>query len=252
VDDPIGAAALNLAGWHRSSLLALGIVSSEDGVTWWTDRTPPPIYHSVIMLEGPHAAEAHRERVARVAATGPGAMSVCDSWDALDLSDLGFRPMGAEAWFVRPPGPPPSLPGSLALEILEVRDEEGLVMFEQTSIEGFESPGLHALGRLGLHASGILGDGAMRAFLGRADGRPVAAAMGFESHGVIGVYGVTTLPGYRRRGYGRAMTVRVVGIRHDLPAVLQAGEPAGEVYRSLGFAEAGRFRNWVRPGPASG
>lgn len=248
-DDPIAAGAENLAAWHGSSLLALGIESSEDEIGWWSHRPPPPIYHTFIALGRADAAEEHRRRIASLAEGGSRPMSVCDTWDVLDLRELGFRPMDPEDWFVRPGEPlPPSHP-PMDLDIVEVTDEPTLASFERTSIDGFESPGLHALGSCGLHAPGILQDPAMHAFLGLVRGRPVVAAMAYESHGVIGVYGVATLPGDRRRGYARAITALAVGVRIDRPAVLQARAPASLVYRSLGFEAAGRLRNWVHPGP---
>ena len=54
----------------------------------------------------------------------------------------------------------------------------------------------------------------------RVDGRPVTAAMAYVSDHVVGIYGVGTLPEYRRRGFGEAITRAAVSAAPHLPAML--------------------------------
>lgn len=55
---------------------------------------------------------------------------------------------------------------------------------------------------------------------------------------VTGIFDITTLPRYRRRGYGRAVTMEMVraGYVADAPtAYLHANEISQSVYESVGF-----------------
>ena len=75
-----------------------------------------------------------------------------------------------QVWRARPPGSVgDETPEGLA--VLDVTGEGALREFEIASIEGFESPELHALGRLGLHGGGILDDDRMHFFGGRSSAR---------------------------------------------------------------------------------
>ena len=75
-----------------------------------------------------------------------------------------------QVWMARPPGSVgDETPEGLA--VLDVTGEGALREFEIASIEGFESPELHALGRLGLHGGGILDDDRMHVFGGRSSAR---------------------------------------------------------------------------------
>jgi GNAT superfamily N-acetyltransferase len=78
--------------------------------------------------------------------------------------------------------------------------------------------------------------------------RPVSTATVFVVDGVAAVYGVGTIPAYRRRGLGRALTLAALheGARRgaDLACLnpTDSGEP---VYRALGFEDAPPWQVWV-------
>ena len=71
--------------------------------------------------------------------------------------------------------------------------------------------------------------------------------MAYVSSGVVGVYGVATLPEYRRRGCAESMTWAAIQSGLGLPAVLQPTPMAESMYQRMGFAEVGRLQMWRRP-----
>jgi predicted GNAT family acetyltransferase len=99
-----------------------------------------------------------------------------------------------------------------------------------------------------LHPPEVLADEAMHMFVGRVDGRPVAAAMGYRLDDVVGVFGVTTVASARRRGYGAALTRAALLADTGLPAVLAPSEEAAGMYRRLGFEPVGALTIWSSAG----
>ena len=72
----------------------------------------------------------------------------------------------------------------------------------------------------------------------RLDGRPVASAMVLCSHGVAGVYWVSTVPDARRRGLAERVTLAVGNAGFDLGmrvAALQASVMGFPVYVRMGY-----------------
>lgn len=86
-------------------------------------------------------------------------------------------------------------------------------------------------------------------YLGRVEGRPVATSRIAIAAGVAGLYAVTTLPAWRGRGIGRAMTLtaldagRSIGLRIG---VLQASDSGVPVYRRLGFRTIFDYEVYLR------
>lgn len=81
-------------------------------------------------------------------------------------------------------------------------------------------------------------DGSWVHFLGFVDGKPVATTSLLRAGTLAGIYHVVTLPAFRGRGIGAAMTLAAMregrqgGAR---TAVLQSSEMGESVYRSVGF-----------------
>ena len=79
--------------------------------------------------------------------------------------------------------------------------------------------------------------------MGRVDGEPVSCGWFARSSGVVGIYGVQTLPARRGRGYGAALTrapMRAAHAAGDRLAVLQAAPLAEPLYARIGFRTVGR------------
>jgi ribosomal protein S18 acetylase RimI-like enzyme len=75
-------------------------------------------------------------------------------------------------------------------------------------------------------------------YLAREDGQVAAVGFGVFGEGIAGVFNIATVPGYRARGYGRAVTSRIVadGVARGADLVyLMSSEEGYPLYQSMGF-----------------
>jgi ribosomal protein S18 acetylase RimI-like enzyme len=241
----VAAAAANLAGWHDTHLRALGFRTEWREGLWLTpDAVPPIFFHAIAVRPGASAVVLAERIPMRHRA------SVSDPWSDLAMSGQGYVLDGDHDWMVRRVGmvgSDPGLPrdddtaGGLIVE--QVRDAEGLADFERAAALGFGSPPGPAFS---WHSPPLLLDPRLQLWRGRLAGETVAVSMGFAEAGVLGIYGVATLPQVRRRGFGTALTRRAIEGGPSLPAVLQPSSTAVHLYGRLGFQRFSTFRAWDR------
>ena len=246
----VAAAAANLAGWHDLHVRALGFRTEwRDGLWLTPDAVSAIFFHAIAVRPGASAATIG-ERVARYRWA-----SVSDPWADLPMPAQGYALDGDHPWMVREPGattldgitvPEGEPPAGLVIE--QARDVDALADFERSAALGFGSqPGPPS----SWHAPPLLADPRLQIWRGRVDGLTVAVSMGYADAGALGIYGVTTLPAARRRGYGTALTRHTIEAGPALPAVLQPSTMAERMYARLGFQRFTSFRAWERnPGPA--
>jgi GNAT superfamily N-acetyltransferase len=82
----------------------------------------------------------------------------------------------------------------------------------------------------------------------RVGSENVATAIAFDHDGDRGVFNVSTLEAVRRRGFGTALTARLVhdaAVRGCSTASLQSTEIAERVYAAVGFRDLGRILEYV-------
>jgi hypothetical protein len=237
--DPVELCVEAASGWHGSWLEALDLRwARRDGIWRALDRPPHIYFAGITLLRGVAADEI---------ASVPG--SICDAWQTLDLEPYGFRIWRTEPWFHRPPGPLDDDAIPPELELVQVSSADEVYEFEAVSVRGFGSeddsiePGT-------FHPPTILADERMHMFLARVDGRAVAAAMGYRSNNVVGVFGVATVASARRRGYGSAITRAAMLVDTDLPSILAPSEMGERLYGRLGFDRVGELSIWSKEGPA--
>jgi ribosomal protein S18 acetylase RimI-like enzyme len=90
------------------------------------------------------------------------------------------------------------------------------------------------------------------AFLGLYQGRPVSVSM-FTApiNGLIEVVGVATLPAFRRRGLGTALTDRAVALAFEagveMACLSAADAQAGRVYERIGFGPLATMLAYSQP-----
>jgi ribosomal protein S18 acetylase RimI-like enzyme len=75
-------------------------------------------------------------------------------------------------------------------------------------------------------------------FVGYVNDQAVSISMGFISDGVMGIYNIATVPKFRRKGYGRLMTIdlilRAINAKVE-GSILQSSKMGKSVYEKLGF-----------------
>jgi GNAT superfamily N-acetyltransferase len=236
----VAAAAANLAGWHDLHLRSLGRRTAWSDGLWLTPDRVPVIFFSAIAVRP--GASAH----ALATGTPPSVWTAaCDPWSDVALDEVGYRHLSDQPWMVRPAEPVGAFEPPEDLVIGRVTDVADLVLFEATAAEGFDAG---VVSPHTWHGPAVLADPRLDLWLGLVDGRPVAVSMGFREAGVLGIYGVSTIPSMRRRGFATAMTSQVLTRAPGMPAVLQPSTMAEPMYRRLGFRRFGAFRSWARDG----
>lgn len=234
----VAAAAANLAGWHDAHVRALGFRTEWRDGLWLTPDPVPVIFFSAIAVRPNADASVVAGRIA-----ARRWASVSDPWADLPMPSHGFALDGDHAWMVRDAGAVPMTDTPADLVVERVDDTDALADFERAAALGFgHTPGP----AFTWHGPPLLSDDRLQLWRGRVQGETVAVAMGFAEAGVLGIYGVTTLPDARRRGFGTALTRHAIAARPDMPAVLQPSTMAESLYRRLGFREFATFRAWDR------
>ena len=113
---------------------------------------------------------------------------------------------------------------------------------------GYEMPEEHARAMFPL---AILQEPEVESFLGYCDGVPAATSTLVYTGRVAGVHNVATVPEYRKRGFGEALTWHGVaagaGYGCDM-AALQASEMGQPIYERMGFRVLSPYRTFHLPG----
>lgn len=89
-----------------------------------------------------------------------------------------------------------------------------------------------------MSALGTRPDAPLQHFLATVDGEPAAAASTFAAAGVVGLYNVATVPGFRGRGAGTAVSLAALAHGRQTAhrfAMLGAEPAAAGFYHRLGF-----------------
>ena len=129
------------------------------------------------------------------------------------------------------------------LEIRRVATPGELSDYARINAANWTPPDRDVIRFYELAAPRVLAPGSpIRLYVGYAGGEAVAASELTVGGDVAGLYGISTLESFRRRGYGTAMTLRpLLDARSEglEMAVLQASDAGAGVYRRIGFEEFG-------------
>jgi predicted GNAT family acetyltransferase len=131
------------------------------------------------------------------------------------------------------------------VEIVRVTDPELLAGLVDVEVGAFETDRAVAEGLL---APSQLSLPNVRLYAALVDGRAVAQAVTNMQGGAVGVFGVATLPEYRRRGIGTAITAFAIDdVRDEADlAWLQSTAMGRTLYERMGFRPVSEWDVWVR------
>ncbi len=149
----------------------------------------------------------------------PGQVAELDGldWDAAARAPAGFR-------------------------VDKVEDVAGVEAWGATFVESFEIPSWAGQAWIDATLSFGIENAPWDLYLGRLDGRPVATTMMFCGDGVATAFAIGTVPEFRGRGLGAAITLagfaepRARGYRYGVLFATDLGAP---VYRRIGFRDTG-------------
>lgn len=133
------------------------------------------------------------------------------------------------------------------LEIRVVSDEKLLRDFI-TAYQGLIPNDAAAIDEFYTKAAPFILDSnsALKLFVGFYEGTPAATSALFVQNDVAGIWDITTLPEFRRKGIGTDMTVHALKYARDFcncsVGVLTASEAGERVYRKIGFQKIKEFR----------
>jgi N-acetylglutamate synthase len=134
------------------------------------------------------------------------------------------------------------------LEIRRVSASEEVADFLRTGAAGFGTPpNYFDIWKAGILAGASVPWSRGANYLGYVGGKPVATSIRIRTGDVAGIYFVSTIPEFRRRGFGEAMTRRAIadGLSTGCTiAYLQASKMGHPIYERMGFRVIEEYSEW--------
>lgn len=175
-------------------------------------------------------------------------------WVCLDLLPLPLRMRADEVFRAHGLRRLTEAPGMIARRLLPpmralppihwraVADMETRIAFAHITSMSFEIPFNTCRAVYGSESAWA---GSYRGYVGFHRSTPVCTAALVAGAGVVGIYSVGTLPGYRRRGFAEALLRGVLAEQSAQAGVeryaLQSTRAGYDMYRRMGFEDVGRF-----------
>lgn len=243
--DMTGAMARNVADWHGVSVRALGIRTHTTDSLWWREPGGSGIYVAAIP-QGPESDALYADLQEVKERWGINGIVVYDAWNLYKSQAFRGEVLFASPWYLRMPAPftAPKPPDGLTIKRVTTGSE--LEAFERASIQGFadadEPPDDYQ--PFTQHAVATLDDRNMVYLNAYMDGQVVAGVIAHITDGMLGIYGLSTLLRYRRRGYARALIHACIALRPDLSASVHPDPESVPIYTEIGFQPAGDIAVW--------
>lgn len=233
------------------SEMADPLIDVRDGIAVLACGLPIRLFNEILVVGPDPSVETLGEGVARLRALG--FRYVVHLREGVDdglipaVRALGLEPThdampGMALRLVRTPGH-----AVAGLEIRAIRDEAGLADHVDVIAAGF---GMDRAMVAAIMRPAVLGSAVETVYVGYADGQPVTSGMGFRTGDTIGVYNIATVESARGRGFGAAITGRVIadGLAAGCAvAILQASPMGRPIYERMGFREVVTYRGWIDP-----
>lgn len=239
--------ALNVTAWTEASVKAYGISTSTTDSIWWRQPGGSPIYLKASTISD-HMSddELYADLSKVVEAWRPNGFGLYDCWASRDLTPLGFEKIMQSPWYLRPPGPISKVNPPVGLTIEVVKTAGQLALFEEASRLGFgdrdmPDPEWESFTQ---HSPATLADPHMDYIIGWLDGKVVTSVIVHATEDMLGIYGLSTLLQYRRRGYAAALIHAAVALHPELPTCVHPDPPSVPIYTRIGFVAAGDLAMW--------
>lgn len=243
------AMSLNLAAWTEASIQPYGVSATMTDTLWWRQPGASGIYLPATIIDG-HCADdalfADLETVTN--AWHPKGFLLYDCWANRDLTPLGFEKIAQNPWYIRLPGPMEllSMPDGFMPEFVTRQTE--FSDFEQATLLGFEvsEDELDSHKPFDTHHPATMAGAGMLYINGRmyTTGDVVSSIITHKTADVVGIYGLSTLPAHRRRGYAAALVGAATAVHKELPIVVQPDPPSVPMYTRLGYVVGGEVAMW--------
>lgn len=247
---------------HRNLIEAFGVIASaqpngafrrDGGVVTIATGLQMSLFNQIFIESEPGSASAIAlaEAVALMRKVGaPWALTL-----AVGLDDR-LRAVAADLGLVLDPGE--GFPGMAVSPLpapvpepagLEIRRVSGATLPDHASVaeRGF---GIDRAIVDAVVSNAIDADPRFTYYVGYVDGEPVVAGLGVHTGDTIGVFNIATLESARRRGYGAAITRRILSDGALLGCTigtLQASDTGKPVYEAIGFRTVASYVGFVDP-----
>jgi GNAT superfamily N-acetyltransferase len=226
------------------------VVEVEDGLVMISTGLPIPFFNPAALLTWPDDPLAVVERVRDFAARH-GCPSAISTWGEVAARfepiarQLGLRDDGAAPVMIMTRATQREVAPVERLSIEAVTTPELRTAYAGTAAAGYEMPREWTVA---FERDELVATPGVTAYLGYMDGRPVATSLLLETDGVAGVHLVSTVPAYRRRGIGAALTARCAedGWAHGcVVSALQSSALGFPVYERIGYRHVTDIQGWT-------
>jgi ribosomal protein S18 acetylase RimI-like enzyme len=231
----------NLLEWLRihCSQVAGALIRIEEGVGVFASGVPKPLFNQVVTNDGATDAAVDRA-VEEVRARGVPFCVVLrrgpDDHFAARVLELGLRyHPDVMPGLALNPIPSDVEASDVRLDIRVVDDETGLRDHIATAARGFDIP-VVMVGEFVGRELWLRPD--CTVYVGTFDGKPVTSGMAVRTGGTIGLYMIATIPEARGRGFGDAITRRLLtdaAAAGCEVAALTASDMGRPIYERIGF-----------------
>ena len=230
-----------------------GVAERIGGLTAVRSGMPGPDFNVVFGLDHPKSIAQVREGIKRLflhSSTEFKIVTLPETLDELDpiVQEIGLTEREVIPGMVLDPIPNARPRPPRALKIRRVRSPKEVDDHLQTGAVGFGAPqDYFDVWKPGIlaGASGPWSRGS--SYIGYAGGKPASTSLMIRTGDVAGIYFVSTLPEFRRRGFGEAMTWRAVADGRAAGcklSCLQASKMGRPIYERLGFRVVEEYSEW--------
>jgi hypothetical protein len=238
-----------------------GVVERIGGLTAVRTGMPGSFFNVVFGLDHPKSVAQVRQGIERLFLRTNTEFQIVTLPQTLDELEPIIQELSLTEHEVAPgmmldpiPDACPNPPRELQIRYVDSSGEA--TDFLRTAAVGFGAPpNYFDVWKRGFLAGGAGTWSRETTYVGYVGGKPAATSMRITTGDVAGIYTVSTLPEFRRRGFGQSMTWRAVadGRRAKCRlSCLQASKMGRPIYERMGYHVVEEYSLWKRKAPTTG